>query len=257
MNTLTQLPVSLLLLSSVTLCLATEDNRTFHLLDSQSNPVMSGSRVCVDTRVANDPKALFPECGDVADGDDADDDGDGVNNDQDYCPGTPQGVKVDAKGCPLDTDKDGVPDYRDKCPNSPAGAKVDADGCQIVHGLSTERTTLDTTTTLLYSDILFGFDKAVLTTKGKQTLDLWVAEHKSTQLGKVYLEGHTDSVGSVAYNQKLSLRRAKTVQSYLVKRGIPVEQLMVDGKGENQPRVSNATAAGRAQNRRVELKIMP
>jgi outer membrane protein OmpA-like peptidoglycan-associated protein len=60
-----------------------------------------------------------------------DSDGDGVTDDRDRCPNTPRGVNVDADGCPLDSDGDGVPDYRDKCPNTPRGAKVDANGCPL------------------------------------------------------------------------------------------------------------------------------
>jgi OOP family OmpA-OmpF porin len=60
-----------------------------------------------------------------------DSDGDGVTDDKDQCPDTPRGVKVDTKGCPLDSDGDGVPDYRDKCPNTPKGVRVDASGCPL------------------------------------------------------------------------------------------------------------------------------
>ncbi|MBN2398563.1 MAG: thrombospondin type 3 repeat-containing protein, partial [Deltaproteobacteria bacterium] len=58
-----------------------------------------------------------------------DSDGDGVPNDTDECPDTPEGVKVDERGCPLDSDGDGVPDYLDKCPGTPKGIEVDCDGC--------------------------------------------------------------------------------------------------------------------------------
>ena len=60
-----------------------------------------------------------------------DSDGDGVTDDLDKCPGTPKGVKVDARGCPLDSDGDGVPDYLDKCPGTPKGVKVDKAGCPL------------------------------------------------------------------------------------------------------------------------------
>ena len=63
-----------------------------------------------------------------------DSDGDGVPDHLDKCPGTPMGVKVDARGCPLDSDGDGVPDYLDKCPGTPKGVKVDARGCPLDSG---------------------------------------------------------------------------------------------------------------------------
>ena len=65
-----------------------------------------------------------------------DSDGDGVPDSRDKCPNTPQGVSVDADGCPLDSDGDGVPDYLDQCPGTPAGAKVDAKGCEIIASLT-------------------------------------------------------------------------------------------------------------------------
>ncbi|MBT8383108.1 MAG: thrombospondin type 3 repeat-containing protein, partial [Ignavibacteria bacterium] len=61
----------------------------------------------------------------------SDSDEDGIKDDDDLCPGTPQGVMVDQFGCPFDTDSDGVPDYLDKCLNTPAGILVDTDGCPV------------------------------------------------------------------------------------------------------------------------------
>ncbi|MBF0213258.1 MAG: thrombospondin type 3 repeat-containing protein, partial [Magnetococcales bacterium] len=67
---------------------------------------------------------------------DGDDDRDGVLNSKDQCPGTPMGVKVDAKGCPLDSDKDGVTDDKDQCPGTPMGAKVNDLGCWVLENLN-------------------------------------------------------------------------------------------------------------------------
>ena len=71
----------------------------------------------------------------------------------------------------------------------------------------------------------------------------------------VIVEGHTDSVGTDAYNQKLSHRRADAVRQYLVKHGIPANRVTTEGFGESRPVASNDTADGRAQNRRVELRV--
>ena len=68
--------------------------------------------------------------------------------------------------------------------------------------------------------------------------------------------GHTDSVGTDAYNQKLSIRRAEAVKAYMVSKGIEVNRVYTEGKGEKQPVADNKTAAGRAQNRRVEIEVV-
>jgi OOP family OmpA-OmpF porin len=73
----------------------------------------------------------------------------------------------------------------------------------------------------------------------------------------VIAEGHTDSIGSDAYNQKLSEQRAESVRRYLVNGGIEAGRISTEGFGESRPVASNQTADGRAQNRRVELRVLP
>jgi OOP family OmpA-OmpF porin len=68
--------------------------------------------------------------------------------------------------------------------------------------------------------------------------------------------GHTDSIGTDAYNQKLSLRRAEAVKAYLISKGIDAKRVYTEGKGEKQPVTSNKTSAGRAKNRRVEVEVV-
>ena len=68
--------------------------------------------------------------------------------------------------------------------------------------------------------------------------------------------GHTDSIGSAEYNQKLSLRRAEAVKSYLVSKGVAASRIFVEGKGEAQPVADNKTKEGRAKNRRVEIEVV-
>ncbi|MGO4381655.1 outer membrane protein OmpA [Pseudoduganella sp. RAF53_2] len=106
------------------------------------------------------------------------------------------------------------------------------------------------------ADAFFDFDKAVLKPEGKAKLD-----DLSSKLGGINLEviiavGHTDSVGTDAYNDKLSLRRAEAVKSYLLSKGIEANRVYTEGKGEKQPVADNKTAAGRAQNRRVEIEVV-
>jgi outer membrane protein OmpA-like peptidoglycan-associated protein len=161
---------------------------------------------------------------------DGDDDGDGVLNSRDKCPDTPKGTPVDATGCPLVT---------------PAPEPVAAPVVLPKEEIITIR------------DVHFEFNKATLTPGDKQQLDM-VATKLRTEATNVQLHvsGHTDSVGSDAYNQKLSQKRAQSVTDYLVSAGIPRSSFVsVEGDGEARPVADNKTADGRALNRRVEIKI--
>ena len=106
------------------------------------------------------------------------------------------------------------------------------------------------------ADAFFDFDKSVLKPAGKAKLDDLVSKVKNINLEVIIAVGHTDSVGTAAYNQKLSVRRAEAVKAYLVSRGIEKNRVYTEGKGESQPVASNKTAAGRAKNRRVEIEVV-
>ena len=95
------------------------------------------------------------------------------------------------------------------------------------------------------ADAFFDFDKSVLKPEGKAKLDDLVGKVKGINLEVIIAVGHTDSVGSDAYNQKLSVRRAESVKAYLVSKGIEQNRVYTEGKGEKQPIASNATAEGR------------
>lgn len=166
-----------------------------------------------------------------------DSDGDGVNDNLDKCPGTPAGAKVDANGCELDADSDGVVDRIDQCPNTPAGDKVDEVGCSFN----------------LRLEVFFDTDSAAIKPESFPDLDRAVRLMTTNDRLAGTIEGHTDSRGSDAYNQKLSQRRAESVRQYLVDKGVPASRLDAIGKGESSPIADNATAEGRAQNRRVLL----
>ncbi len=104
---------------------------------------------------------------------------------------------------------------------------------------------------------LFDFDKSVLKPDGKKALDDLLAKIKGIDVDVIVVVGHTDSKGSDAYNQKLSVRRAESVKSYLVSQGVPVARVRTEGRGESAPVASNDTEEGRAQNRRVEVTVLP
>jgi len=107
----------------------------------------------------------------------------------------------------------------------------------------------------IQAEALFDFDKSVLKPEGKKSIDDAIAKMKQVDVEMVIATGHTDSVGTDAYNQKLSERRATTVKEYMVSQGISAAKITTLGKGETQPVASNKTAEGRAKNRRVDIEF--
>ena len=105
------------------------------------------------------------------------------------------------------------------------------------------------------ADAFFDFDKSVLKPEGKAKLDDLVSKVKGINLEVIIAVGHTDSVGSDAYNQKLSVRRSEAVKAYLVSKGIEKNRVYTEGKGEKQPVADNKTAEVRANNRRQENEV--
>jgi adhesin transport system outer membrane protein len=107
----------------------------------------------------------------------------------------------------------------------------------------------------LSADALFDFDRFDLKPEGRRALDDLYERVKGADVELVLVVGHTDSMGSDAYNQRLSLRRANSVRDYLVGKGMASSRIRTDGRGESQPIADNSTEAGRARNRRVEVQI--
>ena len=110
-------------------------------------------------------------------------------------------------------------------------------------------------TVVIQADALFDFDKSVLRPDGKKNIDDALARLRGVDLEMVIATGHTDAIGSDAYNQRLSERRAAAVKDYLVSKGIAASKITTIGKGESQPVATNKTAEGRQKNRRVDIEF--
>ncbi|MDN5939837.1 MAG: OmpA family protein [Salinisphaera sp.] len=173
-----------------------------------------------------------------------DSDGDGVVDSSDQCPDTPAGTQVNSKGCAIDADNDGVIDSADKCPGTPPGTEVNSEGCPA-----------EKEAPIVLKGVTFEFNSAQLTSEAENRLDNVVNALKTAPDIHVLLAGHTDSIGTNSYNLDLSQRRVDSVKRYLVEHGIDPSRLTTKGYGESQPVAPNTTAAGRAQNRRVEVHV--
>ena len=176
-----------------------------------------------------------------------DSDGDGITDKSDKCPSA-KGPKENA-GCPWpDTDGDSVLDKDDKCPT--VKGTVANNGCPEV--ASEELDNLKIQAKSVY------FNSGTTTFKldlGRTSLDVIADLIKGSPNTKFIVEGHTDSDGSDAYNQKLSEERANVVKQALIQRGVNGDNLEAIGFGETAPVASNKTAKGKAENRRTEVKL--
>jgi OOP family OmpA-OmpF porin len=212
-----------------------------------------------------------------------DSDADRVTDNLDRCPNTPAGTPVDANGCPRDTDADGVADNADRCPNTAAGTQVGPDGCPIARdadrdGVVDERDRCANTPAgrqvdangcpmaelpqvgqaLVLRNINFAAGTARLTptsqTAIREMAASMAAAITANSSARFEVGGYTDNRGSAATNTRLSLARANAVRTALTQAGVPAANVTAQGYGPNNPVAPNTTAAGRAQNRRVEIK---
>ncbi|MFN0157597.1 MAG: OmpA family protein [Bacteroidota bacterium] len=170
-----------------------------------------------------------------------------------------------------DTDGDGLSDSDEIRKHKTDPLKSDTDGGGIADGAEVTRGTnplnpkddvlketiiLERGKTTVLRGVNFEFNKATLTKDSEKILEMAYDALVAQPDLKVLIAGHTDAVGSDAYNQKLSLRRAQSVKTWLVKKGIASNVLTVTGKGEDEPIDSNDTDDGRANNRRIEFRVL-
>ena len=203
---------------------------------------------------------------------DGDGDNDGVTDSSDQCPNTPAGTSVDSSGCALDSDGDGVPDGMDHCANTPAGAAVDENGCELDSdgdrvvdrldecpdtptGTPVDKRGCEIKGDIVLHGVNFESNSDRVLAGASAVLDDVVAAMERNPTIKIEIGGHTDSVGAEEANASLSARRAQTVHDYLAANGVSVNRMSVRGYGESQPIADNTTDEGRAQNRRVVLRI--
>ena len=156
-------------------------------------------------------------------------------------------------------DRDPLLPIEELCPfDAPAVIQVDKSAVPLrAAPKQVQLSRTEPTVVTFQADILFDFDKFALKPEGKVYLDSLINRVKGVDVEIVIAIGHADSIGSEAYNQLLSERRAVSVKNYLVSQGIPAGKVRAEGRGESQPVASNKTAEGRAKNRRVEVTIYP
>ncbi|HUL02847.1 MAG TPA: OmpA family protein [Gemmatimonadales bacterium] len=233
-------------------------------VDSDKDAVPDGLDRCPGTPAG----AVVDATGCVADAD-----RDGVGDGVDKCPNTPRGALVDATGCPVaaDADADGVPNDVDKCPNTPKGVPVDATGCMILFqpqptaapaavGAAAGAATLRAVAarpTLILRGVNFETGRSALTPDSYAALDQVAGSLVANPGIRIEIAGYTDNVGTVASNITLSQGRAAAVRAYLARKGVGPNRMLARGYGARGAIASNATASGRAQNRRVELHKLP
>ncbi len=180
-----------------------------------------------------------------------DSDGDGFFDDSDECP---QQAGVAPAGCPPpDTDGDGILDADDRCPDEPetANGYEDTDGCPDELPQAVQEFTG------AIQGIQFATGQATITRDSHATLDRAVGVLNEYPKLRIEVSGHTDNVGERASNLDLSQRRATAVKDYLVQKGIDAARIETVGHGPDRPVVSNDTAEGRQQNRRIEFRLLP
>ncbi|MEZ4272443.1 MAG: OmpA family protein [Myxococcota bacterium] len=209
-------------------------------LDADKDGVLLPQDLCPEV-AGPEPTGCPPE----------DPDGDGVAGDADKCPNTAGTLP---NGCPdLDPDRDGVPIDVDQCPETPetVNGYMDNDGCpdEVPEEIKKFTGTI--------KGITFKTGSAVIKPESYPVLDQAIAILKEFPDLRLEISGHTDSSGKARTNKRISTKRATSVRTYFVSKGIAANRLVAKGYGEDAPIASNATKQGRAGNRRIEFKLIP
>jgi len=206
--------------------------------DSDGDSVLDKDDACVDT-----PGLVeLNGCPDA--------DGDGVKDSMDECPNV--AGPSDNRGCPYkDSDNDGINDNEDKCPNEVGVAANN--GCPEIKVVTAE---VQKTLNDYAKTILFDTGKSSIKAQSQAVLNDITKILKEYPQAKFTVEGHTDSIGSATSNQRLSDSRAASVKAFLIEKGVSADRLSSIGYGEAKPIASNANAAGRKLNRRVEINLV-
>jgi outer membrane protein OmpA-like peptidoglycan-associated protein len=187
---------------------------------------------------------------------DFDNDHDGVPDTIDKCPNEPEDIDgfEDADGCPdPDNDKDGIPDLVDKCPNNPEtfNGYKDEDGCPDT--VPKPKKEPDFPKQQIMRGIMFNNNTAEITFDSFQWLDPIVKSLKEFPEIEIEIRGYTDALGNFAKNMQISQMRAEAVRQYFINQGIESQRVRAAGFGPGSPIADNRSAAGRAQNRRIEI----
>ncbi len=173
-------------------------------------------------------------------------DKDGLNDEIDECPD--QAGNAQYKGCPVpDTDGDGLNDKEDKCPTE--AGKMENNGCPEIKQEIVEKVNYAA------KSIFFEKNSDKILSRSHVSLEEVAKVLRDNPILHLTIEGHTDNVGNLSYNLSLSQKRANAVKAYLLKQGIAESRLKAQGFGSEKPVGDNQTAEGKAQNRRVELKL--
>lgn len=201
-----------------------------------------------------------------------DTDTDGINDENDKCP-TAEGL-VKYKGCPIpDSDKDGINDEVDKCPNAKGlsryegcpipdtdkdGVNDEEDKCPSIPGIMGNNGCADLQPLLneISSQLKFESGKVNLSKKIYVGVDSLVVLMQNNANIMLIISGHTDNTGTLKINEKLSIQRAMVVSNYLIKKGIDKKRISQKGFADTRPISDNKTLKGRAQNRRVDIKVV-
>jgi outer membrane protein OmpA-like peptidoglycan-associated protein len=187
---------------------------------------------------------------------DFDNDHDGIQDTLDKCPNEPEDIDgfEDADGCPdYDNDKDGIPDTLDKCPNDPEtfNGYKDDDGCPDT--IPKPKKEPDFRKQQIVRGIMFNNNTAEITFDSFQWLDPIVKSLKEYSEIEIEIRAYSDAMGNFSKNMQLTQMRAEAVRQYIINQGVDFHRVRAVGFGPSSPIADNRTAAGRAQNRRIEI----